>query len=452
LISLFQDQEDVRGKLRVALRSSAAVLVFAPTGFGKTVLAAALIKSIFDAGKRVIFCVHRVDLIVQTAKTFEKFGIPFSYIANGYHYNQYHRVFIASIQTLKNRMMRIPASYIMVDEAHLSMAAGWFAVAQFYKKSGAKLIGLTGSPQRLDGKPLGDAWDVMVMGPSLNWLIETGRLQRYRAFAPAGLNLAGLRIRGGEYVQDDLEALMAGRAVVANAVSHWKALAPGKRTIGFCPSVASAEQHAFMFREAGINAIALDATTQQNDRRAAFMDFADRKLDLIFNCSLFCEGFDLSAQVDRPVTIECVLDDSPTQSLAKHLQKHGRGLRRDETDEPHILLDMVGGFSRLGLPDDDREWTLEGLAKSESEVENVTCPKCFASHRPAPKCTGCGHVYTKKKEGPSVGRIVQEVNVSLEEINLEAARVAAEQDHTEKFWNYWQARAGERGEHRGHRE
>ena len=95
MITLREDQEDVRTKLRVALRSSSSVLVFAPTGFGKTVLAAALIKLIFDASKRVIFCVHRVDLIVQTAKTFEKFGIPFSYIAAGHHYNPYHRVYIA---------------------------------------------------------------------------------------------------------------------------------------------------------------------------------------------------------------------------------------------------------------------------------------------------------------------------------------------------------------------
>ena len=109
MTSLFPDQEDVRGKLRVALRSSSSVLVFAPTGFGKTVLAAALIWSLFKNNKRVIFCVHRVDLITQTAKTFEKFGIPFSYIASGYHYNPYHRVFIASISTLKNRLGKIPA-------------------------------------------------------------------------------------------------------------------------------------------------------------------------------------------------------------------------------------------------------------------------------------------------------------------------------------------------------
>jgi superfamily II DNA or RNA helicase len=443
VINLFPDQEKVRGDLRVALRSSASVLVFAPTGFGKTVLAAALIWAIFQSGKRVIFAVHRNDLITQTAKTFEKFGIPFSYIANGYHYNQYHRVFIASIASLKNRMKKIPASYVIVDEAHLSAATGWTAVAKYYLSTGAKCIGLTGSPQRLDGKPLGDVWQTMVLGPHLRWLIQQGRLQKYRAFAPKGLDLSRLAIENGEFVEEEVEKLMMGRAVVANAVEKWKTHAFGKRTIGFCPSVASAEQHAFMFREAGINAIALDGTTEKGERRQAFEDFADRKIDLLFNCALFCEGFDLSAQVDRDVTIECVLDDSPTASLAKHLQKHGRGLRRDGTDVPHILLDLVGGFERLGLPDEPHEWTLDGIIKKEREIVNIHCPKCMCFQPPAVKCEDCGYVFPKKEATKGGGRQVAEVNIELEELDVAAAQEA---DAAEKFWTYWQSRADERNE------
>lgn len=421
-ITLRPDQEDVRTKLRVALRSSSSVLTFAPTGFGKTVLAAALIKMIFDAGKRVIFCVHRVDLITQTAKTFEKFGIPFSYIAAGMHYNPYHRVFIASIATLKNRLGKIPAGYVMVDEAHLSAAVGWAKVALHYKETSAKLIGLTGSPERLDGKPLGDVWDEMVMGPSVRWLIDNGHLSRYRAFSPKGVDLSGVHSRGGDYVASEIDELMAGRAVLAGAVKHWRDKAAGKRTIGFAPSVARAEQLSAEFRANGINAVALDANTPQDERRAAFHAFADRQLDVIMNCQLFCEGFDLAAQVDRDVTIEAVLDYSPTQSLARHLQKHGRGLRKKP--EPAILLDLVGGFGRLGLPDEEREWSLEGRPKKDREVEVMTCPECFASHDPAPKCTDCGHEYPKlKRDGAGEGRMLDEIEGELEEIDVEAMRV-----------------------------
>lgn len=424
MIQLRPDQEDVRTKLRIALRSSTSVLTFAPTGFGKTVLAAALIKMIFEAGKRVIFCVHRVDLITQTAKTFAKLGLPFSYIAAGYHFNPYHRIFIASIATLKNRLGRIPAHYIFVDEAHLSAASGWASVAHHYKEAGAKLIGLTGSPERLDGKPLGDVWDTMVMGPSVRWLIDNGRLSRYRAFSPAGLDLSGLHTRGGEYIASELDDLMSGKAVLANAVKHWRKHAAGKRTIAFSPSVASAERLAAEFRANGIVAVSLDGNTPQADRVAAFNGFADRQIDLIVNCQLFCEGFDLAAQVDREVTIEAVLDNSPTQSLARLLQKHGRGLRQDGTGVPHILLDMVGGFARHGLPDEEREWSLGGRVKRDQGEGVMICPMCFASHGPARECPECGHAYPikERESGGAGGRILGEVEGELEEIDLERAR------------------------------
>lgn len=467
MITLRPDQEDVRTKLRVALRSSAAVLVFAPTGFGKTVLAAALIKLIADAGKRVIFCVHRVDLITQTAKTFDKFGIRFSYIASGYHFNPYHRVFIASIATLRNRLGKIPAHYVMVDEAHLSAANGWAKVAHHYKGTGARLIGLTGSPERLDGKPLGDVWDTMVMGPSVRWLIENGHLSRYRAFAPAGIDLTGVRIRNGDYVTSEIDELMAGKAVLANAVRHWRKFAAGKRTIAFAPSVARAEQLAAEFREKGIMAVALDGNTPQDERRAAFIGFADRQIDVLVNCQLFCEGFDLAAQVDRDVTIEAVMQYSPTQSLAKHLQQLGRGLRKKP--EPAILLDLVGNLARLGLPDEEREWSLEGRKKKDRESSVVLCPSCFAAHDDAPRCPECGHVYPiKKREAIGQGRLLGEVDGELEEIDLDAIRRERKREQAmaksledlvnlatargykspEKWaahvWTYRQARAAER--------
>lgn len=422
MITLRPDQEAVREKLRVALRSHVSALVVCPTGFGKTVLASALIQSIFGRGKRVIFAVHRVDLITQTAKTFDNFGIPYSYIAAGYHYNPYHRVFIASIATLKNRLGKIPVDYLFIDEAHLSMAAGWKAVVDHYKAAGTKIIGLTGTPERLDGKPLGDAWETMILGPTPRWLIDQGFLSRYRAFAPAGIDLSKVHVRGGDYVQSEVDEIMAGKAVLAGAVRHWRRYAAGKRTIAFAPSVRRAEALAEEFRASGIMAVALDGQTPQEDRRRAFLGFADRQIDVIVNCALFCEGFDLSAQVDRDVTIEAVLQYSPTQSLAKHLQQLGRGLRRKP--EPAILLDLVGNIARLGLPDDDREWSLAGSGKRKGggTERASTCPSCFATHSPAPKCPECGHVYGGDASAKG-GRVLEEVNGDLEEIDIEALRV-----------------------------
>jgi len=214
---------------------------------------------------------------------------------------------------------------------------------------------------------------------------------------------------------------MSGRAVLANAVKHWKKFARGKRTIAFAPSVARAEQLAAEFRANGVSAVALDGETPQHDRVAAFNGFADRQLDVIVNCQLFCEGFDLAAQVDRDVTIEAVLQYSPTQSLAKHLQQLGRGLRRKP--EPAILLDLVGNLARLGLPDEERQWSLEGRKKVDREVSLLTCPKCFAVHEAAPRCTECGFEYqAKAREAVVGGRLLDEVEGELQEVDVEAIR------------------------------
>jgi len=424
MITLREDQDDLRGKLRMSLRRNASVLTYAPTGAGKTVLSSALIKLISEASKRVIFCVHRVALIKQTAVTFDAFGLQYSYIAAGYRYNPYRSIQIASIDTLKNRLGKYPADYVFIDEAHLSMSEGWARTVSHYKQQGAKIIGLSGSPVRLDGKPLGAIWDDMIHGPSVRWLIDNGHLSRYRAFSPAGLDLTGVRKNNGEFNQNDIDGLMSGKAVMAGAVRHWSKLARGQRTVAFAPSVVRAEQLAAEFRAAGHAFVALDGSTPQADRDRAFIGLANRDLQGIVNCNLFAEGFDMSAQVGRDVPIECVLDLFPTASLARHLQKHGRGLRRKPA--PAILLDLVGGFARLGLPDEEREWSLLGGASkpkaSSGEEAMRQCPMCFAAHAPSPRCVECGFVYPVKP------RVVEEVEGELEEIDQDAVRRQAKQE------------------------
>ncbi|MCV6548012.1 MAG: hypothetical protein OIF56_12170 [Cohaesibacter sp.] len=130
------------------------------------------------------------------------------------------------------------------------------------------------------------------------------------------------------------------------------------------------------------------------------------------------------------MAIEAVLDYSPTQSLAKHLQKQGRGLRKDDLDEPHILLDLVGNFARHGLPDQEREWSLDGKPKTtrkgEKGQEQIRlCEKCFAAHAPAPACTECGYVY------PVQERSIKEIDGELEELDVKGKRRAANQEQAQ---------------------
>ena len=417
MIQLRDYQEQARADLRVALRQHKSVLMVLPTGAGKTVLASALIQILFNSNKRVIFGCHRKELLKQTADTFDKFGIPYSYIASGKHYNPYHRVYVASIATLKNRLGKIPADYVFIDEAHLSAAAGWNAVVSHYREAGARIIGLTATAERLDGKPLRANFDALVQGPSPRQMIENGNLSTYRAYAPAGIDLSGVHTRGGDYVASEIDAIMEGKAVLAGAVRHWKRFANGKRTIAFTPSVARAEQLASEFEANGVRAVAIHGNTPPEERNGYFHKFADDEIKVITSVNLFSEGFDLAAQVGREITVEAVLLYRPTQSLAMHLQQVGRALRKKPY--PAIILDLVGNIARLGLPDDEQDWSLDGRKKLKREVKMVDCPGCMGSHHPAPKCPYCGHVYGGETVG---GRVIEEVEGEVEEIDVEAMR------------------------------
>jgi superfamily II DNA or RNA helicase len=218
-------------------------------------------------------------------------------------------------------------------------------------------------------------------------------------------------------------------------------LAKGKRTIAFASSVALAEKLAAEFRAAGIMAVAVDGDTPAKDRIIAFEGFADRKIEVLVNCQLWIEGFDMQAQVGRPCTIECVLDYAATQSLARHLQKHGRGLRKDD-GEPHILLDLVGGFLRddLGLPCDERTWSLDGCGGATKTERGAVplrrCEGCYNVYRPIKSvCPFCGKPYeVKTRKIDVVEGTLKEVDRATLKIQREAAKKEAERARKRQEW------------------
>lgn len=404
--------------LRTALRSSTSVLMVLGTGGGKTVIASAIVGAFARAGKRVMFLVHRRDLVKQTAQTFDAADIDFGYISAGKKYVPGKTVYIGTIGTVVNRLEKFQPDLVFVDEAHLSMSATWNKVVQHYRKSGAIVIGLTASPKRLDGRPLGDNFQAMVLGPSVADMIAQGNLSTYKVFSPSCLDLTGVRTRCGDFVSSDVEALMEGKAVMSDAVRHWQNHAYGKRTIAFCVSVETANRLAEEFNAQGINAAAVTSETPDDLRAEIFERFADCDIEVITSVNLFCEGFDLSAQVGRDITVEAVMLHRPTKSEALHLQQVGRALRRKPYSA--IILDLVGNIFRHGFPDDERDWSLEGKKKKSSIGPAIkTCTNCYATHPSAAVCPECGHVYPVSTGGP---RTVEEIEVEMKEIDVEAIR------------------------------
>jgi len=204
----------------------------------------------------------------------------------------------------------------------------------------------------------------------------------------------------GEYVRQEAADLMDTSKIHGDIVEHYRKQADGKRAIVFAVTVAHSKHIAEAFRQAGIRAIHLDGETPRNERKLAARAFANGDIQVITNVGLFGEGYDLAAQADMDVTVDCVIDAQPTNSLAWCLQKWGRCLRPKADGSKAIILDHAANCLRHGLPDDYREWTLAGIdkksrkaAEEEVKIKTRQCPKCYAIHRPMPICPECGHAY-----------------------------------------------------------
>lgn len=381
--------------LRTAMKRFRRVLLQLPTGGGKTAIASFLAQEVTARGKTAYFNCHRNELVEQTSKTWRKYGIAHGFIAAN-RPKSTALAKVCSIDTLKNRLLTTPEPDVAIwDEAHHLGAAGWQSIMDAWPN--ARHIGLSATPWRLDGTGLGRQFQHMVQGPSVSWLMERGFLSRYEIFAPNPPDMKGAkRDKSGDFSKRSAADKMDMPKRVGDIVQHWRKYANGMRTIAFAINVADSMTIVKRFNEAGIPAAHLDADTPDDQRRDIIADFAAGRILILSNVALFGEGFDLSAIAQTDVTIDCLIDAAPTNSLSAVLQRWGRVLR--PKDFPAVILDHAGNSNRHGFPDDDRDWTLEDREKtgkgggaSDGPPPPYTC-KCFRQiKRPLPdNCPHCG--------------------------------------------------------------
>nr|WP_246389508.1 DEAD/DEAH box helicase family protein [Microvirga mediterraneensis] len=422
-------QADLVQEVRAQLRQHQSVVLQVPTGAGKTVMGASMMINNRAKGKRAWFMTHRDFLIDQTAQTFDRAGLDHAFIASGWPYYPQHPTQIVSIQTVVRRLdLLTPPDLLIWDEGHHIAAGSWAKIFEWAK--GAKHIILTATPARLDGRGLNDYAGHMVRGPSVSWLMEQGYLSKYRAFAPSMPDLTGVHTRMGDYVASELDDAY-GSVLIGDMVSHYQRLAMGKRAMYFATSIKKSKQIVDTFNAAGIPAAHLDGTTPRNERAMVARAVAKGDVMVISNCSLAGEGYDLSAQAGMDVTLEVVGLARPTQSLSLYLQMVGRALR--PKTEPAIILDHAGCLIKHGLPDDEREWKLEGTEKKKQASGGTvrTCEECFGVYpMQKSKCPYCGHVH---QVAASAAREVKQVDGTLEEVDpvkLRERRKAEEKEAT----------------------
>lgn len=390
-----------------------SVLLTLPTGGGKTATVSYMFKQAHERGHHSCFFVHRKELIEQAASAFEKFKIPYGIIASGYTGNPTAKVQIASIHTYKHRMKNYkPFTFCGWDEAHHNEATTW-QMAMEYNRS-AYHVGLTATPERLDGKGLENSFQAMVIGPTVKDLIGAGHLSQYKYYAPSKMDLSHVKKYLGDYKKTEVEEEIKKQAIVGSAVSEYLKLCPGKRAVVFCVSVLNSLDTCSQFIKAGVPAAHIDAQTPAKQRAQTIEQFKNGSIKILCNVDLVGEGFDLPA-------IEVAILMRPTTSLGLYLQQVGRALRPYEGKEHAIILDHVGNYERHGMPCADRQWSLKGHAAkaqaSQSEVSIKMCPKCFFVQLPATHCQNCGSEFPVQAP-----KEIEQVDGSLEEIK--AAQVA----------------------------
>jgi DNA repair protein RadD len=423
-------------------RGHRSALFCLPTGGGKTVTASTIVHGAAQKRNVVWWLAHRRELISQASQTFYSLGIPHGTVQGGHVSNPGALVQVGSIQSVTTRADQMPEpSLIVFDECHHMGAAQYDAI--FHRFPKARILGLTATPWRLDGQGLGRWFDEMVQGPSVAELIEAGSLSPYRLFAPAIPDLSGVTTQAGDYHRSALAAAMAKPQIVGDAIGHYTRLCAGKRAVAFAAGVENSKQIAAQFCAAGIPAEHVDGSMHADARDAAVDRFRRGETLVLSNDSLFGEGFDVPA-------IEAAILLRPTKSLSLHLQQVGRALR-PQPGKTAIILDHAGNSLIHGLPDDDREWSLEDREKrskkAPSEFPVRQCEECFFVYRPAPKCPQCGHVVPVKL------REIEQVEGVLEEVRrVEADKAKRERWAEERecrTLDDWQTLARKRGHKSG---
>jgi DNA repair protein RadD len=411
-------QSEGLANLRRALKVHRRVLFQLPTGGGKTVIAATMLGGAAQQGKRAWFVVHRRELVDQTSRTLEKVGVTHGFIAAGFPPRYREAVTLCSVQTLAARLKRAdltlaPPDLIVWDEAHHCAAGTWQSVAAQFPK--ALHVGLTATPQRLDGKGLDTMFKALVPGPSISWLIEQGFLCQYRAWTKPAPDVSGVKLRGADFDAAMLAEIMSDPSLMGDAVQHYLDICPGKQAVVFCCSVKHAIATRDAFRARGVIAEELDGTARADVRRNTVNAFRRGEIHVLTSVDLFGEGFDLPE-------LSAAILMRPTKSLGLYMQQVGRALRTAPGKDTAFILDHAGNIARHGLPDTDRSWTLKSRKKRTGRTATPTklCQNCFGSCPIA--ATACEHCGNPFELSP---RELEHVDGMLREIDLADLRASA---------------------------
>lgn len=378
--------EQVRQRFREGAKRTLIVL---PTGGGKTVVGASIIRSATEKGSRVLFLAHRRELIQQTADKLHRFGVRHGVIMAGERQALQHPVQVASVQTLARRRDVLQAvDLIFFDEAHHAAAGSYTDVLQWFPS--ARVVGLTATPWRLDGRGLSDVFDAHVVVRTPKQLKEEGFLVPVGGWEYEAIDTSRARVQRGDYAAKDLADEATKPRVVGDVVEEWLRYGEGKRTIVFTVSIEASQLMVEAFKRAGVPAEHIDGEMPTAERDAVLRRLRAGQTLVVCNCNVLTEGFDC------PELEVCVLA-RPTLSTALYLQMVGRVLRPAPGKERARVHDHAGCLAAHGHPYAHRDYSPEESTRGKRDSEQLdadtrkrnVCPSCKSTRAGYP-CDSCG--------------------------------------------------------------
>jgi len=361
-VELRQYQQQAIAKVYESLKQHRASLLQLPTGAGKTVVLGRIVLAGNRNQKRVLVAAHRSELVSQIQGTLSRYGLNTSRIQAGHGSDYDNPLQVASVQTLVRRKESIiPPAIIIFDEAHHCTAGTYLQVIEAFPN--AKILGVTATPTRMDGKPLGDLFTDLIQVVSVSELIESGFLVPPQYFVGASvIGSAKPKVQMGDYQIKDLSKIVQEVELEGELVGEWLRTANGVPTVVFAVTCEHSRRIVEAYREAGIPAEHIDGNCSATERDRILKDFASGKIKILSNVNIVTEGFDLPE-------IGCVQLARPTKSVAMAFQMIGRALRPSPGKSEAIILDHAGIYGEHGSVTDPIFWSLDDVAKSQYQRE-----------------------------------------------------------------------------------
>ncbi len=383
--------------IRISMaRGPRRIVLYIPTGGGKTLTATSIMKQAVAKGRKVVFIANRKHLVHQTSAVLTRYGIAHGILQADNTCRTYERVLVASIDTVHVRGLPDDVGLLIIDECHAVSGSAKYKKLLF-KYNLVPVIGLTATPFAPGmGKHYtelgGPLFQDLVVGATIKDLIAENYLVDCDIYAPSEPDLKDVKIVAGDYNESQLGEAVDRPELIGDIVVHWFKFANMRQTVIFATNIPHSKHIVESFLAAGISAEHIDYHDDDETRTAKLERFARGETKILSNCSLLSEGWDC------PST-EVMILARPTRSLIRFIQMVGRVLRPFDGKSKALLLDHSGSTARLGHPCDDLPLVLDdGKPKKASARKNErkeplpkACPNCFFM-KPAGvhACPECG--------------------------------------------------------------